>query len=448
MMMAVLLGGLQAAAAQGAGDKVIGEVARFYRGGQTLVNGFVRVPHQLLSGVSGAGGFAIYAVEVRVTDQSGTQLTRDRWTRRVSWETRQVPGSQSLEPFAFALAPGDYSVQVTVEDSGSSTVETIDLPVQAFKDRPGASDLLLAYGIRPVTAADSTPSASEVRKGGLLIAGAPAVTLTPERSTLAYYCEVYRDSAGVVPAFVRVLAENGHVVVETQAARTQVGAGGGPIAASVDLAGLPPGSYELALEIGEGQETVERRAPFRMAGFETAEHLAHAESTTVREDRYSYATEAQLDSMAEPLAYIASPGELSVYRGLNYEGKQRFLRDFWRHHNATADAEEIFYQRVREANRRFREVGAARIPGWSTDRGRIFVKYGEPDEVRREPQTGPDNPWEAWKYTRTKPVKFVFLDKTRLGHYALIYSDDVTERNPQDWQRDLSAPAVQEIMAF
>ena len=445
--MIALLGGMQAAA-QGAGDKVIGEVARFYRGGQTLVNGFVRVPHQLLSGVSGAGGFAVYSVELRVTDQTGMLLTRDRWTRRVSWETRQVPGSQSLEPFAFALAPGDYSVEVTVEDSGSSTREAVDLPVQAFKSRPGASDLLLAYGIRAVTQADSTPGPSEVRKGSFLIAGAPDVTLTAERSTLAYYCEVYRDSAGNVPSFVRVLGESGHVVVETKASRTQVGAGGGPIAASVDLSGLPPGSYQLALEIGDGPETVERSAPFTMAGFETAEHLARAESTTVRDDRYSYATEPQLDSMAEPLASIASPGELSVYRGLTYEGKQRFLRDFWRHHGATPDAAEAFYQKVREANRRFREVGAARIPGWSTDRGRIFVKYGEPDEVRREPQTGPDNPWEAWKYTHTKPLKFVFLDKTRLGHYSLIYTDDVTERNPIDWQRELSATAVQEIMAF
>ncbi|HUK20934.1 MAG TPA: GWxTD domain-containing protein [Gemmatimonadales bacterium] len=447
-MIAALLGGMQAIPPQGTGDKVIGDLARFYRGGQTLVNGFVRVPHQLLSGVNGAGGLAIYAVEVRVTDQSGTLLTRDRWTRRVSWETRQVPGSQSLEPFAFALAPGDYSVQVTVEDSGSSTREAVDLPVEAYKSRPRASDLMLAYGIRPVTAGDSTPSASEVRKGNFLIATAPDVTLTPERSTLAYYCEVYRDTAGSVPAFVRVVGENGRVMVETQVARTQVGAGGGPIAASVDLAGLPPGAYRLELEIGDGEQTVEVSAAFRMAGFETAERLAQAESTTVREDRYTYATEAQLDSMAEPLGYIASPGELSVYRGLSYEGKQRFLRDFWRHHNATPDAEEAFYQRVRESNRRFREVGAARIPGWSTDRGRIFVKYGEPDEVRREPQTGPDNPWEAWKYTRTKPLKFVFLDKTRLGHYSLIYSDDVTERNPGDWQQELSSTAVQEIMAF
>jgi GWxTD domain-containing protein len=322
------------------------------------------------------------------------------------------------------------------------------LPVQAFKSRPGASDLLLAYEIRPVTASDTAPAASEVRKGNLLIAGAPEVTLTPERSTLAYYCEVYRDSAGVVPAFARVLSDNGHVMIETRAGRTQVGAGGGPIAATLDLAGLPPGSYRLALEIGEGPETVERSAPFRMAGFETTEHLAHAESTTVHEDRYTYATEEQLDSLAAPLVYIASPGELAVYRGLTYEGKQRFLRDFWRHHNATPDAEEIFYQRVREANRRFREVGAARIPGWSTDRGRIFIKYGEPDDIRREPQTGPDNPWEAWKYTRPKPLKFAFLDKTRLGHYSLIYSDDLTERNPGDWQQELSTTAVTEIQSF
>src|SRR2546425_12743048 len=66
-----------------------------------------------------------------------------------------------------------------------------------------------------------------------------------------------------------------------------------------------------------------------------------------------------------------------------------------------------------EANRRFREGGAAEIPGWRTDRGRIFIKYGPPQEMMQRPQAGNTLPYEVWKYTRNRALKYVFLDQTR-----------------------------------
>jgi len=68
--------------------------------------------------------------------------------------------------------------------------------------------------------------------------------------------------------------------------------------------------------------------------------------------------------------------------------------------------------------------------------------------VRREPQNGPDRPWEAWKYTRGRSLKFVFLDFTRLGNYSLIYSNDKLERTPGDWEGLLSQDAINEILTF
>jgi len=175
--------------------------------------------------------------------------------------------------------------------------------------------------------------------------------------------------------------------------------------------------------------------------------------TTEPLDRFSGAAEAQLDSLFAPLLYLAEQRELTIYPGLTVEGKQRFLREFWRRRDPTPgtaanEAEDGFYRRIAEANQRFREGGAARIPGWRTDRGRVFIRYGDPDDVRRDPQTGADRPWEAWKYTKSRELKFVFLDLTRLGNYSLIYSNDRQERNPGDWEQLLSQDAVREIANF
>jgi len=453
LLVNAALAGLGAPSAQAPDDKVVGEVVRFFRSGRTLVNGFVRVPHRMVSGVAGVGSFGAYGLELQVSDQSGHVLTQDSWTRRIPWATRHLAGSESVEPFAFAVPPGTYQVQVVVRDSGSGVRETVDLPVTAFSTRPEASDLLLAYGIRAGGGSDTVPTASEVRKGDLLIATAPDIALTPDRSVLSYYCEVYRDSAGTAPWLVRVLGEDGRVVVATSSTQTTMGAGGGRIAASLDLSGLPPGAYSLVLAVGAGHDTVTRAAAFRMGGFETQRDVARAQAATAPADRFGDATEAQLDSMFAPLSYLGQPGELNVYSGLTLEGKQRFLRDFWRRRDPTPgsaenETETAFYRRIEEANRRFREGAVAGVPGWRTDRGRVFIRYGEPDDVRREPQTGADRPWEAWKYTKNRELKFVFLDFTRLGNYSLIYSNDKLERNPGDWEHLLSPDAVREIATF
>src|SRR6185503_17321066 len=161
------------------------------------------------------------------------------------------------------------------------------------------------------------------------------------------------------------------------------------------------------------------------------------------------ASEARLDSLFAPLLYIPDHSELEVYSGLTVQGKLRFLREFWRRRDPTPatpknETEEGFYDRIAQANRRFREGGGAEVPGWRTDRGRVLVRYGDPDDVRREPQSGPDRPWEAWKYTRQRNLKFVFLDMTRMGHYSLVYSNDRLERSSEDFSTLLSSDALRE----
>jgi GWxTD domain-containing protein len=437
-------------------DRVLGAVTRFFRGDRTLVNGFVRVPHQMLSAVSiGPGGFAAYRVELRVMDEGGTTLARDTWTRHVPAGTTATPGAESVEPFTFAVAPGTYDVRIAVQDSGSGTRDTVDLPVTGFGARPQASDLQLAYGIRHASVGDTITGAGELRKGDLFIASAPDLTLTPDRSVLWYYCEVYRDSAGTVSWLVRVIGADDRPLLTTRPTHSAVNAGGGRIAASIDLSGLPPGTYSLALAIGAGSDTVTRVGTFRMTGFKPARPAAAAAGgePPPPADIFGDAPEARLDSLFAPLVYIAEQNELEVYRGLTVPGKQRFLREFWRRRDPTPatpenETEAAFYDRIEQADRRFREGGGADVPGWRTDRGRVLIRYGEPDDVRREPQSGPDRPWEAWKYTRKRSLKFVFLDLTRMGHYSLIYSDDRLERHPEDWTRLLSADALREITTF
>lgn len=438
-------------------DSVSVQAVRFALGdGSTLVNGFVRVPHQMLSPITvGASGFAAFRLDVTVVDQAGTVLTHGGGTQRVDWTALQVAGSASVEPLSgMALAPGTYTIRVSVRDSASGRTQTAETAVAAFATRPAASDLLLAYGIRRAQPGDTLGAAGEVRKGELFIATSPDVRLSPTHATLAYYCEVYRDSAVTLPWRLQVVTPDGRALITTAPAQTAMAAGGGVLTGSLDLTGLPPGMYRLVLLAGAGGDTVSRAGAFRMGGFEAEQHVATATQAAVEpSDPFARLSEAQMDTLYAPLIYLATSSELGVYNSLTVEGKRRFLRDFWRKRDPTPEtpANErmaAFYKRIGDANERYREGGAAEIPGWRTDRGRIFIQYGEPDDMLRRPQSGTSYPWEMWKYTKTRVQYYLFVDRTRLGNYALIYSNDRRETSLPNWQSYMNDDALREIANF
>lgn len=428
--------------------------ARFSRGDRTLVEGLVQVPLAMLSAVStGRAGIAAFTLEAEVVDSSGQTLARSAWTRQLPARAITLPGAMTVESLVFALDPGTYTLQVSVRDSASGLRQTLAEPIVAYGTRPAASDLLVGSSFRPATGPDTVVRPGEVRTGLGFIVSAPEVVLRPAAARLYFYCEVYRDSAARDSAFgwrVAVRGADGRVVVQAPEMRSAVSWAVGVASGSVDLAGLPPGRYTLAFETEPAGEVVARSAPFRMSQFEAANRPEADQAGADAGDVYDRLTEAQLDTVYQPLVHLMSAEQYGIYPGLTVEGKRRFLRMFWRERDPTPgtpanEAEADFYTRIGEANRRFRESGRAGIPGWRTDRGRILILKGEPDEVLRRPQAGPVPPWEAWKYSRGRLRKYVFMDQTRLGNYVLIHSDDRLERSMPNWENILGTEAVREI---
>ena len=70
-------------------------------------------------------------------------------------------------------------------------------------------------------------------------------------------------------------------------------------------------------------------------------------------------------------------------------------------------------------------------PGWRTDRGRIYVKHGEPDEIDDYPFAPNSHPYQEWHYYHGgRYRKFTFLDENEDGDYRLIYPYDGLNLTP------------------
>jgi GWxTD domain-containing protein len=424
---------------------------RFYRDGiGTTVEAFCRVPFSFLERVQGGTeAFGAYRVTIAVRDSSGLALTDQSWAQQVPAQMLTVPGASSVEQFRFAVPAGHYTMDVAVTDSASGRVVRSTVAVEGFASPPPASDLLLTSAIRP--AGDSAvEGGGEFSRGGFLITAQTEPVLTPTESRLFYYLELYPGRGVQAAITARVRTPEGRQMIATAPESVAVSAAG--VAASgLDLTGLPPGGYLLDLEVGFPDTSVTRSAAFVMAGFETEAAIASAVGQS--RDVFAEMTEGQLDTLYRPLVYLMEVNERGVYEGLSVEGKRNYLRQFWARRDPSPDTpgnefQDQFYRLIARANRDYREGGAAEVPGWRTDRGRIFVKYGAPDEMLQRPQSGSTKPYEVWKFTRGRLRKFVFYDETGLGNYALIWTNEQREPSRANWAELLGPEAVQDIERF
>jgi len=438
-------------------DVMAVRAVRFYRADsrQTLVKAFVQIPYVGFAndGGSGTSDQVTYFVTVKVSDSTGLGLLQEGWTNHID-RALAVPGVVGLEMLEFPVLPGAYVLDVTVEDSVTGWKAFATTAIEGFRSPPPVSDLLLSPGIRVPEPGDTVPRPGELRIGTVLVTGAVELHLTPLESQAYYLIEAYSAQAesGTLSASIR--DSMGKTLLKTPAAAVNVPAGGGVLKGQLDLTGLPEGQYTMAVSVDLGEVTSERTQPFSMANLE--ETLAKEAARVEQERRtdagyFAAMNEAQLDSAAGPLLYLATPDDgLNMYKDLSVDAKRRWLTEFWTRRDLTPgvarnETRENFYEAVAYANRQFKVGGRRTTPGWRTDRGRIYAKYGPYDEYLDRVSQGQAPPYQVWRYTQQKDRYFIFVDRNNLGEFLLIYSNDLTEVSRPDWQEILTADGVIDV---
>jgi GWxTD domain-containing protein len=140
----------------------------------------------------------------------------------------------------------------------------------------------------------------------------------------------------------------------------------------------------------------------------------------------------------EDVIYIVTPEERSTFLRLQTnEEREQFIEQFWQRRNPDPDSventfKEEHYRRIAYTNEHF----ASGVPGWKTDRGKIYIMWGPPDEIESHPSGGsydrPANegggetstyPFEDWRYRYLEgignDVNIEFVDPSMTGEFRL-----------------------------
>lgn len=449
-----LIGSEHRAVAQMA-DSLPVEAVRFYRpsAGKTLVKTFVEVPYSELAAGTVAGDSLRYQITMRIADSTGLELFKETWGKAVPAAV-VTPGATGLDITEFALDPGLYQMEIEVANPANSRSLKRTLELRGWPTQPPVSDLLLAPAMRIADSTDTVPRPGEIRQGSTMITAAAELRLTPLRSDAYYLLEAYnpgeQEAAGSMT--VTIVDSTGRTLLQTPPATVRILPGGGVLKGQVPLAGLPSGDYEMRVDLAVNGSTTSLTERFSMA--DLAQTLARAAEEQQAESAtdagyFGAMTEEQLDEAFEPLAYIAAARDLRAYEGLTPSGKRQFLANFWQQRDPNRatevnEARQQFYAAIEFANREYEEPGRGERAGWKTDRGRVFAKYGAPDDVYQRQQEGRAPPYLVWRYARGRGNYYIFVDRTGLGHYELAHTNDRGEVGMPNWMEAMTPDAVRD----
>jgi GWxTD domain-containing protein len=133
-------------------------------------------------------------------------------------------------------------------------------------------------------------------------------------------------------------------------------------------------------------------------------------------------TDAYQKWVTEDVVYIIHPQELAAFANLTTDAeREKFIEQFWERRDPTPNTvenefKEEHYQRIAKANARYSLPDG--LPGWKTDRGRVLIVYGPPDELESHPNGGSlGAPYEEWLYHELKGVGK--RDKTGRGDFEM-----------------------------
>jgi len=414
------------------------DFARF-RGdsGKVYVELYYAVPQQALTYTPDSAGYHAGAdVTLMVTRPDGSVLA-DRWLvphRRVT-----VPGPGEgmnlVGLYPLMLAGGEYRIRVVARDVAAPARKDsaeFRLPINELDStKVVLSDIELAAVIR------------QGKEGGQFYKNTLDVvpnveSVTGEERNAWLYAEVYGLTAGRdrsdYTVRLAVLDALGKQVISREKVRKR-SAESSVLVDNVAVEHLHTGTYTMVMSLVDSARAVMTSAGKKFfvfnpkLGVDSSLLVGNAQVTM---SAFARMDEAELDREFNWLRYHASDGEKAQYLAITgADTKRKFLLDFWA--RRTPDSRPVLLERVAYANKSFHLLGKE---GYLTDRGRVYITYGPPDDVDRHPNQAETRPLEIWSYNAIQSgVIFVFVQRQLGGDFELVHSTHRNELQDENWER-------------
>jgi GWxTD domain-containing protein len=354
----------------------------------------ITVPYGELSWTRIDGGYAAGAAYVvELAPRRGDRLYGGAWEKRIRLETYAATRNTRNELVvsrSFSAPPGRYRVRIRVRDVSSEEESRVEDQLELedlARSSIGLADLQLGI-------LDSLGSFVPV----------PTRTFGFDSDRMGARLTMFDRRPGgwprPAPVHWRILDSEAQVRAQgdtiLQQAQTTQG-----FTVRSDAGELFIGDYAFEVERSDGKAKLRSSRTFEVE--ESGPPRGH-----------------EFDLLLEALSYVASSEEIDAMRKLTPDQQAAAWERFWRRRDPTPETprnefQVEFFRRLHYAAQHFQGFGY----GWRSDMGRIYIRYGPPDQVEQQAASATSPQAEIWYYNQPNR-RFVFVDREGFGRYVLV----------------------------
>lgn len=365
-------------------------------------------------------------ISTKILNSDGNLLSSKEWVTEVNLQSdsTQFVDMITFDQWGEFLLPGKYDVSVSISAENNPATGSLETQINVKKMNETffyISDIQFIFKTEDVTENSIFAKAGKNvfpnvwRRYGVL------------NPKLTFYYEIYEiDTTIDQPLLIDYnINSNGQKPVKkiSNLELPKTGKERSVIHA-IDISTLPSAVYELEITVNDSYSGTSARVN---KNFEVVQFDRLKASSNLSED--------DIKMFDKLFSYIADDIEYRQYKKLNDSEKGNFIINFWKSKdpNPTTQENEYLLSVIEKFNYANNNFSWADETGWTSDRGRVLIKYGMPTNIESHQSEPNTVPYEIWTYQLEKNYFFVFADRRATGKYTLIHSDMIGEVSDPSW---------------
>lgn len=403
------------------------------------------------------GGFqGSVNIKVNIT-KSGQTVSSNNYNLLSPIVTDSTNVPSFIDNQRYPLGNGSYVVEITLSDNNDPAKKSFSTKENIIINFSNST--LSCSSIQLLESYTKSVQQSSISKCGFDLIPYNINYYPNNQNKLLFYFETYNADTllGKNQPFVYTYyVERKEDVVKMEGFagfKKQTAAKVNPLLAQIDITKLESGNYFLVIELRDKNNILQQEKRFYFQRKNNIQQpIEYKENRSVYEFFGSYSNADTLKMFVECLWPISS--EVERERSINQAVKKdpelmkKYIVDFWQRHSGDSlDPLQLwlaYYKQVIIANKDFK---CGKQKGYFTDRGRVFLQYGAPNQRVVQPSEPNAYPYEIWQYYRIQDKtngnfytnkKFVFVNKDIADDcYKLVHSDMRGEVNNDRWRFDI-----------
>jgi GWxTD domain-containing protein len=399
-----------------------------------------------------SGYFAQVSMFIEIKTPDGAVIDSSTWNvanRIATLAEAEIQNYLINDVVDARLSPGNYDVTVKATDvySDKTGESRIQITVPQFSRTDlNLSQIELVYKL-------GDADGGKFDKAGKKVIPNTRATYSHDDNLLYFYSEIYNLDTTLVnyTADIRVYDSNGNLYKALPPVTQNITSKSEVILHGFNIVAFKSGIYKLLVTIHAAGNSAFSEKNFEITpGRREWEIALEKEELSDFPEADEITTEEEAKRFRNQILYIANRDELRQYDSLPLQGKKNFARDFWLKRDPTPatpinEYKIEHYTRLRYANEAystFRAPGAEKN-GWRSDRGRVYIVYGQPTDEENHPSALDELPWVRWNYDNVEGgVYFIFVDESGYGNYRLVHSSATGEPKDYNWESRLSPSSI------